>query len=245
MVKYIEWALDHGFEYVEANLTDPGHTSDVREKEGVLRVVEAMESTMWSQMKMLTRAKPNLNASGGGIPSSLPAPFTSSSVVSDGATGEDDDDEMPDLTEEAIVCNKCKTKEPSEGKGFPKCSRCKLVHYCSKDCQKEDWKEHKLSCSKKSTNGGAESRTTTGVSTTTGSSNVACESKTADAAAEAEFDFNAFTAAIEEVKRVREVGKDMSDEARRELASATAMKLWETMGLGDDEEAPEKGEPVE
>ena len=29
---------------------------------------------------------------------------------------------------------------------FPSCSRCGLEHYCSQDCQKEHWKEHKTSC---------------------------------------------------------------------------------------------------
>lgn len=27
-----------------------------------------------------------------------------------------------------------------------KCSRCKVVHYCSKECQKQDWKIHKVYC---------------------------------------------------------------------------------------------------
>lgn len=28
------------------------------------------------------------------------------------------------------------------------CSRCKISKYCSKDCQKEDWKEHKEHCNR-------------------------------------------------------------------------------------------------
>ena len=27
-----------------------------------------------------------------------------------------------------------------------RCSRCKLVHYCSKECQKQDWTIHKHEC---------------------------------------------------------------------------------------------------
>lgn len=33
---------------------------------------------------------------------------------------------------------------------FKKCSRCKEVFYCSKECQKCDWKTHKLQCNKNS-----------------------------------------------------------------------------------------------
>ncbi len=43
------------------------------------------------------------------------------------------------------VCDKdvveCKWQEK-----FHKCSRCKSVHYCSKECQKGDWPKHKADC---------------------------------------------------------------------------------------------------
>jgi hypothetical protein len=28
------------------------------------------------------------------------------------------------------------------------CVRCKLVSYCSRECQKKDWKQHRLECKK-------------------------------------------------------------------------------------------------
>jgi len=44
------------------------------------------------------------------------------------------------------VCNNCQTKLDKEHQ--PRCSRCKAVPYCSRDCQAADWTEHKKSCQK-------------------------------------------------------------------------------------------------
>ena len=45
-------------------------------------------------------------------------------------------------------CNKnCDLKETKKGMKFKNCSRCQGVMYCSKECQKEDWRaKHKLEC---------------------------------------------------------------------------------------------------
>lgn len=42
-------------------------------------------------------------------------------------------------------CKKC-GKEGDMRAELRRCSRCKLVWYCSETCQKGDWKNHKLSC---------------------------------------------------------------------------------------------------
>lgn len=34
------------------------------------------------------------------------------------------------------------------GKSYRRCSVCMQVYYCSKECQAEQWKEHKISCKK-------------------------------------------------------------------------------------------------
>ena len=39
------------------------------------------------------------------------------------------------------VCAKCDKTE-----GLKQCARCKAVSYCSTDCQKADWKDHKKIC---------------------------------------------------------------------------------------------------
>ena len=30
--------------------------------------------------------------------------------------------------------------------GMLRCSKCKSVRYCSRECQRSDWKQHKLRC---------------------------------------------------------------------------------------------------
>ena len=44
----------------------------------------------------------------------------------------------------ARVCQMCGEKSEK----MKKCSACKQVRYCSKDCQLEDWNGHKKSCKK-------------------------------------------------------------------------------------------------
>lgn len=44
-------------------------------------------------------------------------------------------------------CANCMVKEDKRsGTTLQKCSRCKHVCYCSKDCQRKHWKEHKVRC---------------------------------------------------------------------------------------------------
>lgn len=44
-----------------------------------------------------------------------------------------------------IACNYC--KKPQGATKLDMCSACKKTYYCSKDCQKRDWKAgHKTQC---------------------------------------------------------------------------------------------------
>ena len=43
-------------------------------------------------------------------------------------------------------CMLCK-KGGSKSEHLKQCSRCSCLFYCSKECQKKDWKSHKVLCS--------------------------------------------------------------------------------------------------
>jgi len=44
-------------------------------------------------------------------------------------------------------CSNCsKSMTPDASDKVPCCSRCKFAYYCSQECQKKHWKEHKALC---------------------------------------------------------------------------------------------------
>ncbi|KAI9374061.1 hypothetical protein BJX61DRAFT_344395 [Aspergillus egyptiacus] len=45
------------------------------------------------------------------------------------------------------ACNIC-AKKASKETTLKRCGKCKAIWYCSRECQKADWKDHKESCSK-------------------------------------------------------------------------------------------------
>ncbi|CAM9813568.1 unnamed protein product, partial [Phaeothamnion confervicola] len=55
---YLDWCLDHGFEYIEADCTDAAAGGGRREKEGVPRVLEAFQSNMWTNMQYRSGLRP-------------------------------------------------------------------------------------------------------------------------------------------------------------------------------------------
>jgi len=63
--KRIMWCLDHGYEYVEADLSQEGQSKghEDRDKDGFARIVEAIQGTVWSGAIMKERQASNLQAS--------------------------------------------------------------------------------------------------------------------------------------------------------------------------------------
>ncbi|KDR79723.1 hypothetical protein GALMADRAFT_223800 [Galerina marginata CBS 339.88] len=52
--------------------------------------------------------------------------------------------EIPPVTGHG--CKVCE-RHPTENQDYPRCAKCRIVVYCSRECQKKDWPDHKLSCS--------------------------------------------------------------------------------------------------
>lgn len=44
------------------------------------------------------------------------------------------------------VCRNCGRKDGKDGAALKKCARCLEVKYCSAECQKKDWKKHRMEC---------------------------------------------------------------------------------------------------
>ena len=52
---------------------------------------------------------------------------------------------ISERTGDASMCANCKSEQSSSVK-LSSCARCKKVKYCSKECQKNHWPKHKISC---------------------------------------------------------------------------------------------------
>ena len=53
---------------------------------------------------------------------------------------------VADVMNKQRFCALCGTSKGKDGADLLKCGQCKLVYYCSKDCQTADWPRHKVGC---------------------------------------------------------------------------------------------------
>jgi hypothetical protein len=46
----------------------------------------------------------------------------------------------------SATCVVCNEENPSNRKHFKQCTQCKVTRYCGQECQRKDWKRHKVFC---------------------------------------------------------------------------------------------------
>jgi NADH pyrophosphatase NudC (nudix superfamily) len=64
-----------------------------------------------------------------------------------------DTDLFEDVHNCSKMCGSCgKFEEADMEEPYKKCSACLTENYCSRECQKNDWKNHKMTCSKNEKN---------------------------------------------------------------------------------------------
>ncbi|KAL7527174.1 hypothetical protein ACHAXR_001835 [Thalassiosira sp. AJA248-18] len=213
------WCLDRGYEYIEVDLTSEGlqRGFDERDKDGFARVIEAVETCMWSSHVMKT--KRNVVGGGGGIA---------------GLLGLKKDGDLPTKNLEG-------SQQSNNGKGEPQTEGTTIpsspTTIKNNDAERE--KAAMASLLEGVTNNEQSLPSTTAeVNTDNNNNNTpAKEEETKQQPPqppqqEEMIAFHQLDSVLTEAKRIRESSKNnsMSDEERRERAGDTAMKL---MGLLD------------
>ncbi|KAG8164047.1 hypothetical protein KVR01_005965 [Diaporthe batatas] len=67
-------------------------------------------------------------------------------IVDDSVVGASSGSGMSVQGDETLRCRNCGTVEAKDGGPLKKCMRCLKVRYCSAECQKKDWKKHRMEC---------------------------------------------------------------------------------------------------
>lgn len=67
-------------------------------------------------------------------------------IIDDSMVGASSGSGMSVQGDETLRCRNCGTVEAKDGGPLKKCMRCLKVRYCSAECQKKDWKKHRMEC---------------------------------------------------------------------------------------------------
>ncbi|KAL9598707.1 MAG: hypothetical protein Q9219_004320 [cf. Caloplaca sp. 3 TL-2023] len=74
-----------------------------------------------------------------------------STESTESSINDDESQESETPSSQAKSCATCSKDQASLPKPLQRCSRCLTTHYCSVECQKTDWKIHKIFCKKPTT----------------------------------------------------------------------------------------------
>ncbi len=239
--------MDNGFEFLEAAATSPLVGATARDKTGVARIFEALQSNMWSNMERRTGP-----GSGGGMFSSstLSGPAVSvggNSSASGSASGAPADNAENEEVEGRDGATFDANEELSA-------MRQKIENIRSSGSAGSSSNGNDSGASASGNHGSATSTSTS--SSISDSINARSSSQGADkegGKADVVFDLSSMLdrdggpdigLIMEQMRAVREraAGGTMSDEARREAAAAMALKLFELLGDEDDDDDEEEEE---
>lgn len=107
------------------------------------------QSQLWKQVRsLLPRSSPEAATQRQPPPPDVPEKMTNDIVdaVASFLVAENNTEDTWFWKEKPILrhnCDHCGKR----GRQFKRCARCKVVHYCSLECQRANWKEHKKYCS--------------------------------------------------------------------------------------------------
>jgi hypothetical protein len=125
----ILWCLDRGYEYVEVDLSEDGvlRGHDDRDKEGFARVVEAIQTTVWSSAVMRLKQRQELSANYEQvkqkvIPAEHPPPLrepepATATTPDPVATPPESDSEQEERARQALLLQAIEEREGLEGGG--------------------------------------------------------------------------------------------------------------------------------
>eukprot|EP00743_Colponemidia_sp_Colp-15_P005723 GILK01006153.1.p1 GENE.GILK01006153.1~~GILK01006153.1.p1 ORF type:complete len:410 (-),score=96.14 GILK01006153.1:62-1291(-) len=234
--KVVGWCVENGLEYIfddaHEYITRPAANARKglfeNEKEGVERLIEALECNMWSNMEPKSQSKDRQPLTSASSESATAA--SSSSTVE--PTREVNS--ASKIQEAPASCVNCGSTTK-----LSKCGGCHRVHFCSRDCQKQSWKAHKKVCkeyqeeaAKKKQEEEFERRVMYGDEGYRMMNDEGHLSTGLD-------DVDTFDRMIDEMKMTRELASSLPDVERRQRAANMVMKLWQMMG-GEEAELQEE-----
>eukprot|EP00744_Colponema_vietnamica_P026061 GILI01038537.1.p1 GENE.GILI01038537.1~~GILI01038537.1.p1 ORF type:complete len:401 (+),score=80.85 GILI01038537.1:47-1249(+) len=266
----VGWCIDKGCEYVHDNLEEyltrnvsASSTSQNAEgsapfddKEGVDRLIEALQCNMWTHMEYLTSRRPiSLDPQSDQFPSK---PFeidadkfekeveSTQKSMFEGLSLKDSTSSDSSMTSSSSSSTPAPVPSTSAsapaslpntdclscGKnnaGF-RCGGCKIVWFCDRTCQTNAWKSHKAACRKEQDRLESLKPQTIALPE--------------DPVPREKDSLEDFERLIAEMRQTKNMASSLSDEERRDRAANMAMKLWDMIKDDADGDGEEEDEPA-
>ncbi|KAK8831689.1 hypothetical protein WA577_005004 [Blastocystis sp. JDR] len=208
MVAVKNWCIDNHYEFIPCNLRLPHLTWKEQEKEGVARVVEDLECVMWNSIDTSQHC-------------------TTERVVDETAIVS-----ARDLEE----CGCCRKSRVRDSITLYRCSRCKCISYCSKDCQVKDWKNHKAFCNQVAGLGTASKEKAVEEKRLKEAENHLVGALPSIPKTKEEEDMDRFSKLLSDCRATKENARLLPDNERKKRAAEITARIMRELDLGSAEE---------